>query len=116
MPGVLSEIFVSPVVLTIKFIGTVMVSLGVITLALSEVRAYILIRAPRGKGSTILRKISRIRGIVLVSALAGKYDYIAKVKLRTLGKAYRYVVRELEKIEGIEDFVWLSTLYEWEEI
>ncbi len=116
MPGVLSEIFVSPVVLTIKLIGTIMVSLGVITLALSEVRAYILIRAPRGKGSTILRNISRIRGIVLVSALAGKYDYIAKVKLRTLGKAYRYIVRELEKIEGIEDFVWLSTLYEWEEI
>jgi len=115
-PGILSPVYTTPWVFLIKLIGTIMVALGIVTLALSEVRAYILIKAPRGKGYKILRKISNIRGVVVVSALAGKYDYIVKVKLRTLGKAYRLIVRELEKIKDIEDFVWLSTLYEWEEI
>ncbi len=116
VPGTLVELYASPLVLLIKIIGTIMVALGIATLALSEVRAYILIKASRGPWQEILCRISKIRGITRVSALAGKFDFIAKVKIRTLGKAYRLIVRELEKIRGIEDFLWLSTLYEWEEV
>ena len=116
IPGVLVPIYGSPLVFLIKLIGTIMVALGIVTLALSEVRAYILIRAPRGKGNVILNKVAKIKGVTYVSAVAGKFDFIVRVKIRTLGKGYRLVVRKLEKIDGIEDFLWLSTLYEWEEI
>ena len=115
-PGSVVPVAASPWVLIVKLIGTVMVSLGIITLALSEVRAYILIRAPKGHWRHILRQLSKIKGVTLVSALAGKYDFIAKVKLRALGKGYRLVVRGLERLKGITDFVWLSILYEWEEV
>lgn len=101
----------------VKVFGTILVTLGIVALALSEVKAYILIRSTGGgRGSEILRSLSRIKGVVSVSALAGRYDFIVKIKVRALGKAYRVVVRELERIEGIRDFIWLSTLYEWEEI
>jgi len=116
VPGVFVPFATSHWTLLVKFIGTIMVSLGIAVLALSEVKSYILIRASKGKGEAILKKISRIKGIISVSALAGIYDYIAKVKIRALGKGYRLIVRELEKVPGIEDFLWLSILYEWEEI
>lgn len=116
IPGVFAPLAATHWIFLIKIIGTIMVALGITVLALSEVKSYILIKAPKGKGQAILKKLLRIKGIISVSALAGKYDYIAKVRTRTLGKAYRLIVRELEKIPGIEDFMWLSILYEWEEV
>ena len=116
LPGVIPPILASPIIFIIKVIGTIMVALGIVTLALSEVKAYILIKAPRGKGIYILKALSKIKGVVVASALAGEFDYIVKVKLRALGKAYRRVIRAIEKIDGIEVFIWLSTLYEWEEV
>ena len=116
-PGMFTEIATSFWVMLIKVIGAILVTMGIVTLALSEIKAVLLIKAaPRGMGEDMLRRIMEIRGVVQVSALAGKYDYLIKVRMRTLGRGYRLIVRELENIRGIEDFIWLSTLYEWEEI
>ncbi|MCR8463493.1 MAG: Lrp/AsnC ligand binding domain-containing protein [Crenarchaeota archaeon] len=116
-PGYFVEISTNVWILIIKVIGAVLVAMGIILLALSEVRAIVLIRiragaSPRG----ILESLSKIRGVIRVSAVTGKYDYVVQVKLRTLGKAYGLIASELDKIKGVEDYIWLSTLYEWEEI
>lgn len=104
-------------VFIIKVIGAVMVTMGILLLALSEVKAIVLVRAKAGVSSKmILESLSKIRGVVRVSAVTGKYDYLIQVRLRTLGKAYGLIASELDKIKGIEDYIWLSTLYEWEEI
>ena len=63
-----------------------------------------------------MEEIWHIRGVVAVAALAGKHDMIAKVRIRTLGKGYERIIRRLEGIEGIEEFLWQSVLKEWEDI
>jgi len=107
----------SPTLLIIKFMGIILVVLGVATFALTEVRAYVFINAQGNKSiKELMDEIWHIRGVVAVSALAGKHDMIAKVRIRTLGKGYERIIRRLEGIEGIEEFLWQSILKEWEEV
>jgi len=107
----------SPSLLAIKVMGIVLVVLGVSSFALTEVKAYVFINASSGyKMSELLREVWRIRGVASVSALAGKYDMVAKIRIRTLGKGYERIIRRLEEIPAIEEFNWQSILKEWEEI
>jgi len=107
----------SPSLLAIKIMGIVLVVLGVSSFALTEVKAYVFINASSGyKMSELLREVWRIRGVASVSALAGKYDMVAKIRIRTLGKGYERIIRRLEDIPAIEEFNWQSILKEWEEI
>jgi len=110
--------FVSdPVLLLIRIIGIVLVVMGVISFALTEVKAYIFIRLEPGYPVTeIQQKIWEIKGITSVSATTGCYDIVAKARMRTLGKGYERIIRELEKIRGIKTFEWQTILKEWEEL
>jgi len=51
-----------------------------------------------------------------VSATAGIYDLVAKIRIRTLVKGYENIIQKLEGIEGIEKIQWQSILKEWENI
>ncbi len=115
-PEVFPAPAVTPIVLSIRIIGMVFVVLGIISLAISEVRAIILIKTAKGFGETTLKEIWKIKGVSQVSAVAGEYDFIVKVKLRALGKAYSRIIRRIEKIQGIIDYEWMSILKEVEEI
>ncbi|KAA0004549.1 MAG: hypothetical protein DRN33_00945 [Thermoplasmata archaeon] len=107
----------SPTLVIIKLMGIILVVLGVATFALTEVRAYVFINAQGNKSiKQLMEEIWHIRGVVAVAALAGKHDMIAKVRIRTLGKGYERIIRRLEGIEGIEEFLWQSVLKEWEDI
>lgn len=110
-------LFESPIHALIKMIGITLVIMGVISFALTEVKAYIFIKAKTGYSvKDLLNTIWRIRGITSVAAVAGKYDIIAKARIRTLGKGYERIIRALEKVKGIERFEWQSILKEWEKI
>jgi len=98
----------------IKIVGTIFVIVGILALSLSEVKAYILLRVSSKHASNILEKIFRVRGIEYVAAVAGDYDYVAKLRIRTLGKTYNIIVREIEKIEGILQIMSLPIVKEWE--
>jgi len=101
----------------IKLIGIILVVMGVISFALTEVRAYIFIKAKTGYSmKELLDTIWKIRGVISVAAVAGRYDIIAKARMRTLGKGYERIIRDLEKVKGIERFEWQSILKEWEEV
>lgn len=115
MPGIT---FVSdPVMLLIRIMGIVLVVMGVISFALTEVKAYIFIRLEPGYPATeIQQKIWEINGITSVSATTGCYDIVAKARMRTLGKGYERIIRELENIRGIKTFEWQTILKEWEEL
>ncbi len=107
----------SPTLLVIKIMGITLVVLGVMTFALTDVRAYVFINAKGDQSiEELMEKVWHIRGVVAVSALAGKHDVLAKVRIRTLGKGYERIIRRLEGIDGIETFNWESVLKEWEEI
>ena len=98
----------------VRIIGIIFVFLGMTALSFSEVVGYILIKSRPGSGSKLLKKLSTIKGVEYVSATAGKYDYIVRIKIRSLGKAYENVLQKIIKIEEIIDFVWISVLKEWE--
>ena len=64
----------------------------------------------------MIEEIWKIKGVTSIAAVAGSYDIIAKVRIRSLGKGYERIVRVLEGINGIASFKWHSILKEWEEI
>lgn len=113
----LSQLGGDPTFMMIKFMGVVLVILGVISFALTEVKAFLLVRAERGFSSRgIMERIWEIKGVDSVAMTAGDYDLVARVRTRTLGKGYERIVNEMEKIEGVEDFEWNSVLKEWEKV
>jgi len=63
-----------------------------------------------------VEKIWKIRGVESVSAVAGRYDVIAKIRTRTLLKGYERIIRKLETMPEIQEFRWNSVLKEWENV
>lgn len=118
LSGVLDYSFsASPTLLAFKLMGIVLVVLGVSSFALTEVKAYVFINAKTGyRMAELLQEVWRIRGVASVSVLAGKYDMVAKIRIRTLGKGYERIIRRLEEIPAVKEFNWQSILKEWEEI
>ncbi|MEA3457945.1 MAG: Lrp/AsnC ligand binding domain-containing protein, partial [Candidatus Thermoplasmatota archaeon] len=81
------------------------------------VKAYIFINVKPGYSiEETMEKLWNIRGVTRVTAIAGKYDFIIKIRIRTLVKGYEKIIRKLEDIESIRKFKWESVLKEWEEI
>jgi DNA-binding Lrp family transcriptional regulator len=63
-----------------------------------------------------MNKIWNIRGVTRVTAVAGPYDLIIKIRTRTLIKGYERIIRKIENVSGIKEFKWQSVLKEWEDI
>jgi len=106
-----------PVMVLIKIIGTILVILGIISFALAMIKAYVFINVKPGYPiDETMKKLWDIRGVTRVTATAGKYDFIIKIRIRTLVKGYEKIIRKLEEIESIKKFKWESVLKEWEDI
>ena len=115
IPGI--TFVTDPVMLLLKIMGVILVILGVVSFALTEIKAYVFINTKGGYSiKELMEKVWAIKGVSSVAALAGSYDMIAKIRMRTLGKGYERIVRKLEGIEGIWEFKLQSILKEWEEI
>ena len=63
-----------------------------------------------------MNKIWNIKGVTHVTAVAGPYDFIVKIRTRTLVKGYEQIIRKIEEIPGIKNYKWQSVLKEWEDI
>jgi len=106
-----------PIMLLIKFIGVVLIILGISTFALSLTKAYIFIRVKSGYDiEETMNKIWKIRGVNRVCAVAGPYDLMVKVRTRTLVKGYERILSKIQDIPGIKEYKWQSVLKEWEDI
>lgn len=106
-----------PILLLIKMIGVVLIVLGISTFALTLTKAYVFIKIKPGYDiEETMKKIWDIRGINRVCAVAGQYDFIVKVRTRTLVKGYERILRKVSEIPGIEEYKWQSVLKEWEDI
>ena len=106
-----------PVMILIKIIGTTLVILGIVSFALSLVKAYVFINVKPGYPiEETMNKLWSIRGVTRVTVIAGTYDFIVKIRIRTLVKGYERIIRKLEGIEAIKKYKWESVLKEWENI
>ena len=115
--GIIPPFTTDPIMILIKMIGTILVILGIVTFALTLVKAYIFIKVkPSYPIEETMNKLWNIRGVTRVAATAGPYDFIVKIRTRTLVKGYERIVRKIEEIESIQDYKWESVLKEWENI
>ena len=106
-----------PVMILIKTIGIILVLLGIVSFALTLVKAYIFINVKPGYPlDETMNKLWNIHGVTRVAATAGPYDFIVKIRTRTLVKGYEKIIRKIEEIEAIKEYKWESVLKEWEEI
>jgi DNA-binding Lrp family transcriptional regulator len=97
--------------------GTILILLGIITFALSLLKAYVFINVKPGYHiEETMNKLWNIRGVTRVTAIAGKYDFMIKIRIRTLVKGYEKIIKKIEEIESIKEYKWFSVLREWEEI
>jgi len=115
--GFADPITTDPVWLLIKLIGIILMLLGIISFAFTLIKAYIFIQIIPGYDlEEIMEKLWNIRGVTRVTAVAGTYDFIIKVRIRTLVKGYERILRKVQEIPGIRNYKWQSVLKEWEEI
>jgi len=106
-----------PVMLLIKVIGTTLVIFGIISFALNLVKAYVFINVKPGVSiEETMQKLWNVRGVTRVTATAGQYDFIVKIRTRTLVKGYERIIRKIEEIDAVKEYKWESVLKEWENI
>ncbi len=115
--GIIDPFSLDPVLLVIKVIGITIMMLGIISFALNLVKAYIFIQVKPGYPlEETMQKLWNIRGVNRVTATAGKYDFIVKIRIRALVKGYEKIIRKIESIDAVESYKWESVLKEWEDI
>jgi DNA-binding Lrp family transcriptional regulator len=106
-----------PVMILLKIIGTILVLLGIVSFAFSLLKAYVFINVHPGFSiQETMDKLWNIKGVTRVTAVAGKYDFMIKIRIRTLMKGYEKIIKKIEEIESIKDYKWFSVLREWEDV
>ena len=115
--GVITDFSTDPVMLIIKVIGMIMIVMGIISFAITVVKAYIFIDVKTGYPlRETMQKLWNIRGVSHVTITSGKYDFIVKVSTRTLMKGYERIIKKLNEIDEINKYHWESVLKDWEKI
>lgn len=115
--GIIEPFSLDPVLLIIKAIGITIMMLGIISFALNLVKAYIFIQVKPGYPlEETMQNLWNIRGVTRVTATAGTYDFIVKIRIRALVKGYEKIIRKIESIKAIDSYKWESVLKEWEDI
>ena len=91
--------------------------LGIVSFALTLVKSYTFIKMKPGYPiDKIMQKLWDIKGVNRVCAVAGKYDFIVKIRTRTLVKGYENILKKIMSVEGIKEYKWLTVLKDWEDI
>jgi DNA-binding Lrp family transcriptional regulator len=86
---------------------------GIIALALSEMRGYVLIkRTP--DCPDIMARLYKIRGVKTVAHITGSWDLLVRVDIRSLGSARAKILRKIEETKGVQDMETLLILKEWD--
>jgi DNA-binding Lrp family transcriptional regulator len=97
--------------------GIVLMLLGILSFALTLTKAYVFVKMKSGyQIEETMQKLWDIRGVNRVCAVAGDYDFIIKIRTRTLVKGYERILRKIETIKAIKEYKWQSVLKEWEDI
>jgi uncharacterized membrane protein len=114
---ILPGVFVMPaadfIIWFLRLAGTVFVISGIIALSMSEMRGYILVHLKPDAGD-IMPKLKRIHGVTRVSAIAGIWNLLIRIDIRSLGSARVKTLRKIEETLGVSDMVTMLILKEWE--
>jgi DNA-binding Lrp family transcriptional regulator/uncharacterized membrane protein len=112
-----TELTSDPVMIVVKIMGIVLIMLGILSFALTLTKAYIFIKKkPKYSIEEMMNNLWKIKGVDRVTVVAGDYDFIIKIRTRTLVKGYERILRKVEEVPGIKEYKWQSVLKEWEDI
>ncbi len=97
------EVSLDPFLWILKTIGSILIFIGILSMVLSEVRGYVLVKMKIGTSiDETMRSIQKITGVQSVSSLFGEYDIIVYYRIRSIGKILRLVVREIAQLQGVD--------------
>lgn len=65
------------------------------------INAYILISLKPGKSEKIIKEMRKIENVEKISIVAGDYDIVVRVHIKTLEKLL-HVTNKLQMIEGVK--------------
>lgn len=100
----------------VKIIAVVLVTIGIISISISEIKSYLLLKVRPGCIPHVMDELSHLKGFVSIAAVSGEYAIVAKVRLRGLAKVYNMMIRYIENIKGIEQIISVMIAKEWERI
>lgn len=101
----------------LKFMGVILVMLGIVDISFTEVRSFLFIKLKSGQDSLkLMQKIWAIKGIDSVALVSGEYDIIARIRTRTLGKGYETIITKINSMSEVSTLHWDSVLKEWETV
>ncbi|MGQ4833000.1 MAG: Lrp/AsnC ligand binding domain-containing protein [Candidatus Asgardarchaeia archaeon] len=115
-PGAFGVIPLDAYSWTAKALGSLLVFEGIVVLSVSQEKTFILIKVKYPCGKDLLGTLKSIKGVERVSAVAGVYDYIVKVKIRSVAKVYNLLVQKIEKIPEISEITTMTIVKEHEKI
>ena len=109
--------FTDSTMLVVRIMGIVLMVLGITSFALTLTKAYVFIKMKPGIPiEETMQRLWEIKGVNRVTAVTGPYDFVIKIHTRTLVKGYERILRRVQEIPGIKNYVWQSVLKEWEEL
>jgi DNA-binding Lrp family transcriptional regulator len=115
--GIIQPFSTDPSLLIVKTIGIILILLGIISFALTLVKAYIFIEIKPGYSiQETMQNLWKISGVTRVAATAGTYDIMVKIHTRTLVKGYERILKKIEELDAVQEYKWESVLKEWENI
>lgn len=115
--GFIQPFSLDPFLLLIKASGIILIILGILSFALTQIKAYLFITVKPGHSlEEMIQQLWNVKGVIRVAVVAGEYDFIVKVRTRTLVKGYEHILKRIQNIEGIKEFSWYSVLKDWEKI
>ena len=65
------------------------------------VRAYVLIKAARGRTLDVATKIQRVEGVKVADPVTGEYDVIARFEAPDFTVIGATIVEKIQKIDGV---------------
>jgi len=97
------EVSLDPFLWILKTIGSFLIFIGIVSMVLSEVRGYVLVKIKVGMPiDKTMKDIQKISGVQSVSSLFGEYDIIVYYRIRSIGKVLRLIVQEIAILPGVD--------------
>ena len=97
------EVSLNPFLWILKSIGSILIFIGIVSMVLSEVRGYVLVKIRTGTPiDETMQNIQKINGVESVSSLFGEYDLIVYYRIRSIGKILRLIIREIAQLPGVD--------------
>lgn len=113
LPEIFSSEFEGAFDVILKICGSLLILLGMVALALSEMKTILLAKLQNGE-KIELEQLTKIKGVDEVSFITGEYDLLIRIRIRSMGRTYRIIEKNIAKLPWIAHVITLQIMKEYE--